>query len=230
MLKNKQGKVFPFERVQVKEFSRSLKDKLAGPKPGLEAQLAMITNPRPGHQLYHEVEDSSHKAGVLVLFYPWQGRLHLVLTRRTERVDYHKGQVSFPGGRQEKGETLEQTAKREAQEELGIDPESIRLLGRLTPLYVPPSNFCIYPVVAISKCRPNFRPYGLEVSEILEIPLDHLLDSQTIQREMRVLRGAEVEVPFYAFGKHKIWGATAMVLAELLEILSSLRGFVPGQS
>jgi 8-oxo-dGTP pyrophosphatase MutT (NUDIX family) len=229
-LKNKQEEVLPFKPMQVKEFSRSLEDRLAGPKPGLDAQLTMITEPRPGHQVYHEMEDSCHKAGVLVLLYLLQDRLHLVLTRRTEGVDYHKGQISFPGGRQEKGETLEQTAKREAQEELNIDPHSIRLLGRLTPLYIPPSNYCIYPVVAISECRPDFRPFRLEVAEVLEIPLDHFLDSRTIQREMRVLRGTEVEVPFYAFGKHKIWGATAMVLAELLEILGSLRGFVPERS
>lgn len=221
MLKNKQGNVFPFKRAQVKEFIRSLEDRLAGPKPGLEAQLAMITNPRPGHQVYHEMEDSCHKAGVLVLFYPRKGHLHLVLTRRTEQVDYHKGQISFPGGRQEKGETLEQTAKREAQEELNIDPDSIRLLGRLTPLYIPPSNYCIYPVVAISESRPDFRPYRLEVAEVLEIPLNYLFNPQNVRREKWTLRGTDAEIPFYAFGEHKIWGATAMVLAELLEILKS---------
>ncbi len=221
MLKNKQGKVLPFKSLQVNEFIQYLEEKLSRPKPGLKAQLTMITNPRPGHQVYHEVEDSCHKAGVLVLLYPREGSLHLVLTRRTERVDYHKGQISFPGGRQEKEETLEETAKREAQEELDIDPGVIRILGRLTPLYIPPSNYCIYPVVAVSESRPDFRPYRLEVAEVLEIPLDHFLDSYTVRREMRVVRGAHVEVPFYGFGEHKIWGATAMVLAELLEILSS---------
>jgi 8-oxo-dGTP pyrophosphatase MutT (NUDIX family) len=225
MIKNKQGRVFPFKRVLVNEFSQHLEEKLAGPKPGLEAQLAMITNPRPGHQVYNEMEDSCHKAGVLVLFYPWKGHLHLVLTRRTQRVDYHKGQVSFPGGRQERGETLEQTAKREAHEELDIDPDSIRLLGKLTPLYIPPSNYCIYPVVAVAESRPHFRPYHLEVAEVIEVPIDHLLNPQNVRREIWTLRGTEVEVPFYAYTGHKIWGATAMVLAELLKILSSLQGF-----
>lgn len=213
--------------MQVKEFMRSLENKLSGPKPGLKAQLTMITNPRPGNQVYQQVENSSYKAGVLVLLYPQKGRLHLVLTRRTEQVDYHKGQISFPGGRQEKRETLEQTAKREAQEELDIDPDSIRILGRLTPLYIPPSNYCIYPIVAISEGRPDFRPFRLEVAEVLEIPLDHLMDSHTVQREMRIIRGTEVEVPFYAFGEHKIWGATAMVLAELVEVLKREDQFFP---
>jgi 8-oxo-dGTP pyrophosphatase MutT (NUDIX family) len=230
MLKNKKFKMMSLKPAQLKEFMQILEHKLAGPKPGLEAQLTMVTKPRPGHQVYHEMEASGKKAGVLVLLYPREDRLNLILTRRTERVDYHKGQISFPGGRQEKGETLEQTAEREAHEELGIDPHSIHLLGRLTPLYIPPSNYCIYPVVAFSESRPNFRPFRLEVAEVLEVPLDLLLDSHTIQREKRRIRGIEIEVPFYACGEHKIWGATAMVLAELLKILSSLRGFVLEQS
>jgi 8-oxo-dGTP pyrophosphatase MutT (NUDIX family) len=200
----------------------SLEKKLAGSKPGLKAQLGMCPNPRPGHQFYYEVEDSCLKAGVLVLFYPREDRIHLVLTRRTDKVDFHKGQISFPGGRMETGEGLEQTALREAQEELEVDIDSIRILGMLTPLYIPPSNYCIYPVVALAESRPDFRPSHLEVAEVLEIPLDHLLSSQNVRSEMWNLRGTDVEVPFYAFGEHKIWGATAMVLAELVEMIKGL--------
>jgi 8-oxo-dGTP pyrophosphatase MutT (NUDIX family) len=210
------------------EFIRPLEEKLTGPKPGLIAQLAMTPNPRPGNQVYHEVEDSSLKAGVLILFYPREDKIHLVLTRRTDKVDFHKGQISFPGGRLEQGEGLEQAALREAEEELGVDPDVIRILGMLTPLYIPPSNYCIYPVVALTQSRPDFRPSQIEVAEILEIPLEHLLNPQNVLKEMWTIRGVEVEVPFYAFGKHKIWGATAMVLAELLEVirgLSSRSGF-----
>ena len=204
------------------EVMHSLEEKLSGPKPGLIAQLGMTPNPRPGHQVYYEVEDTSLKAGVLLLFYPREGKLHLVFTRRTKNVDFHKGQISFPGGRQETGEGLEQTALREAQEELEIDPNSIRILGMLTPLYIPPSNYCIYPVVGLAESRPDFLPAKLEVAEVLEIPLAHLLNPQNIRREIWNIRGSDVEVPFYAFGEHKIWGATAMVLAEFLEIIKGL--------
>ena len=110
----------------------------------------------------------------------------------------------------------------EAQEELGIDPASIRILVTLTPLYIPPSNYCIYPVVALTDISPDFLPSPLEVAEILEIPIDHLLDPRNIRQETWQFRGADVQVPFYAFGGHKIWGATAMVLAELLEILKGI--------
>lgn len=204
------------------ETLHSLEERLSGPKPGLIAQLGMTPNPRPGHQVYYEVEDTSLKASVLVLFYPREGKLHLVFTRRTDNVDFHKGQISFPGGRLEAGEGLEQAALREAQEELEVDSSSMRILGMLTPLYIPPSNYCIYPVVALTESRPDFRPSQIEVAEVLEIPLDHLLSPQNIRREMWAIRGVDVEVPFYAFGEHKIWGATAMVLAELLEMIKGL--------
>jgi len=200
----------------------TLEKELVGPKPGIKAQLGMSPNPRPGHQLYFEVEDTSNKAGVLVLLYPQEDRLHLVLTQRTDTVDFHKGQISFPGGRLESGEDLEQAALREAQEELEVDPESVQVLGMLTPLFIPPSNYCIYPVVAVTKNRPDFQPSPIEVAEILEVPLEHLLDPHNIRREIWSIRGSDVEVPFFSFGSHKIWGATAMVLAELLAILKEI--------
>ena len=198
-----------------------LKRIINGPLPGLEAQLGMAPEPRPGTRPYQEVESSSLQAGVLVLFYPKDGRLHLLLTRRTERVVTHRGQISFPGGTQHPGETIEETALRETAEELGLVPDAIVLLGRLTPLYIPPSNFCIYPVVAYLPERPGFRPQPEEVAEVLEIPVDHLLDSRTVRREAWAHDGRSYDVPFYAFGKHKIWGATAMVLAELLNLLAT---------
>lgn len=218
-LKHPKQEADPLGSMEVQDIIGSLKNKLAGPMPGLKAQMGMIPHPRPGNKAYFEVEDSSLKAGVLLLFYPSKGRLYLVLTRRTEQVDFHKGQISLPGGRQEPGESLEQAALREAQEELEIDPETIQILGRLTPLYIPPSNYCIYPVVALSERRPDFRPEAREVAEVLEIPVEHLLDPQNVHRERWIIRGVDVEVPFYSFKEHKIWGATAMVLAELVDIL-----------
>lgn len=198
----------------LQHFARALK----GPKPGLTAQLSMITYPRPGHKVYYEVQDSCLNAGVLILLYPWKDRLYLVLTQRTSRVDYHQSQISFPGGQQEKGESLDQTALREAYEELAVRPGSIRILGELTPLYVPPSNFCIYPIVATADKRPSFQPFAEEVAEVIEVPLDHLLDPKNIHKEVWTLGGTQLEVPFYLYRGHKIWGATAMVLAEFLEL------------
>jgi 8-oxo-dGTP pyrophosphatase MutT (NUDIX family) len=201
------------------EIIHSLEKRLKRPLPGLKAQMKMMTDPRPGNRVYDEVEDTSIKAGVLVLLYPWRKHLYLVLTRRTDRVDFHQAQISFPGGRQEEGETSEQTALREAHEEIDVPPVSMRILGRLTPLYIPPSNYCIYPIVATVNKRPDFKPSMHEVAEVIEVPLDHVLDPKNIRKEKWSIGKDEILVPFYSFKEHKIWGATAMVLAELVELV-----------
>jgi len=201
---------------------QSLEKALKEPKPGLDAQLKMMPHPRPGNQLYSEVEDSCLKAGVLILIYPRNDHLHLVFTRRTDRVDFHQAQISFPGGQQEQDESFKEAAVREAHEEVNISPDSIRILGELTPLYIPPSNYCVYPVVAFSNSRPDFRPSELEVEEVIEVPLDHLLNPENTRRETWNYKGRDIEVPFYSFKKDKIWGATAMILAELIELLKRL--------
>jgi 8-oxo-dGTP pyrophosphatase MutT (NUDIX family) len=205
-----------------RKFLLQMRERIDIEKPGLAAQLKMVPNPRPGNQVYTEVEDSCLKAGVLILLYPFQNKLHLVLTRRTEKLERHQAQISFPGGRQEPGETQEQAALRETYEELGIHSEAVHMIGHLTPLYIPPTNYCIYPFVAHMDIKPLFTPSPFEVAEILEIPLAHLLDPQTVRQELRNLHGLNVEVPFYYFEGHKIWGATAMVLAEFLEIIQTL--------
>jgi 8-oxo-dGTP pyrophosphatase MutT (NUDIX family) len=196
-----------------------LEKKLMGDKPGLNAQLKMTPRPRPGHLRYDEVEGSCTRAGVLVLLYPWNDSLFLVLTRRTEQMRHHQAQISFPGGRQESGEDLVQTALRETKEELGIQPDFPRLIGTLTPLYIPPSKTCIHPVVATLAQRPEFVRSPKEVEEVIEMPLAHLRDPINVHEEIWTLRGIPVRVPFYLFKGNKIWGATAMVLAELLELL-----------
>ena len=201
---------------------RSLEEALKGSKPGLEAQLKMITNPRPGNRTYTEVEDTCNKAGVLVLLYPVKNRLHLVFTRRTARVDIHQAQISFPGGRKEPEESFKEAALREAEEELNIVPSSVRIIGELTPLYIPPSNYCVYPVVAVTDKQPDFQPSPEEVEEVIEVPLDHLQNPQNIRREVWQYKGRDIEVPFFFFKGHKIWGATAMMLAELVELLKGL--------
>ncbi len=206
-------------------FFSNLKEILNKPLPGLTAQLNMVTDPRPGNQVYTEVQDSCKRAGVLVLLYLKDRRVFVVLTRRTDLVERHQSQISFPGGRQDEGESLEQTSLRETKEELGIQSAAIQILGKLTPLYIPPTNYCIYPVVAQMKGSPQFKPSPYEVAEVLEIPLDHLLDPQTLRREIWTLHGTQVEVPFFSFNDHKIWGATAMVLAEFVEITKNIKGW-----
>jgi len=191
---------------------------LAQPRPGLRAQLGM--SPRPRASI--TINAPARAGGVLLLLYPRDGRLHLVLTRRAEHLPSHKGQISLPGGARDPGESFEETALREAHEELDVEPASIQVLGRLTPLYISPSNYCIRPVVGYAPSRPDFRPDRAEVAEVLEVPLADLLDPSTVQEEDWNLRGFQVRVPFFAVKEHKVWGATAMVLAEFVELLRTV--------
>jgi 8-oxo-dGTP pyrophosphatase MutT (NUDIX family) len=146
--------------------------------------------------------------------------LHLVLTRRPEYPGAHSGQISLPGGRREAGESLQTTALREANEEIGLIPTSVEVIGELSPLYTPPSNFCIYPFIAFSATRPTFQPDAKEVAELIELPLT-LLFSPTIYKEeiWYFPDYGERRVPFFDIFGHQVWGATAMILNEFLTLL-----------
>lgn len=206
-----------------------LRNALTRPLPGLPVQMGMSPGPRPGTERILDPHLDCRRAGVLLLLYPSdiEASLHLVLTRRSNSVESHRGQISFPGGSMDPGEDAIAAARREAQEELAVDPGSLIVLGQLSPLYIPPSDFCIYPVVAYVPTRPAFVPSPHEVAEVLEVPLAHLLSPATRCEEVWDIRGAPVRVPYYAFGQHKIWGATAMVLCEFLALLTGAADGLP---
>ncbi len=198
---------------------------LRGPLPGLPAQMRMSPQPRPGAERILDPDLTCRHAGVLILLYPCPRpcavggeALCLVLTRRSGKVSNHQGQISFPGGSMEPGETAVAAALREAWEELRIPPTALEVIGELSPLYIPRSGFCVHPVVAYAPERPAFSPCAEEVAEVIEVPLAHLLDPLTRREETWLIHGEPVRVPFYAIGPHKVWGATAMVLAELLAL------------
>jgi 8-oxo-dGTP pyrophosphatase MutT (NUDIX family) len=199
-----------------------VRDALQRPLPGLAAQMHMAPLPRPGTIRISELDRDCRRAGVLVLLYPSDDELRLVLTRRTELLESHRGQISFPGGGLHAGESAHEAALRETEEELGVSPATLDLLGELTPLYIPPSDFCVYPFVAHAGERPNFVPNPQEVAEVIETPLSQLLDPATRREEIWKWRDAGRRVPFYAIGEHKVWGATAMILCELLTLIGDL--------
>ncbi len=179
-----------------------------------QAQLQMAPRPRSFYRP-QERAGKPHQGGVLILLYPNSDRLTFTLTRRTETLGNHRGQISLPGGRQELGETLAETALREANEELGVHLEHSQLVGRLASLYIPPSDFEIHPFVAYCPSRPDLVPAPAEVAELIEVPLDHLLDPAVYRNEEWIIRDLPVDVPYYLLGGHQVWGATAMVLSEM---------------
>ena len=163
-------------------------------------------------------------ASVLILLYPVDGVLTFVLMRRTEYEGVHSGQISLPGGKREDGETFEQTAIRETAEEVGVtDP--IQIIGTLTTIYVPPSDFEIHPFVGVLPARPIWKADPVEVAEIIEVPLHLLLDDGIKGTEDWIRYGKPFTVRFYRLGdrsEHKVWGATAIILSELETRLSSV--------
>jgi 8-oxo-dGTP pyrophosphatase MutT (NUDIX family) len=184
---------------------------------GFAAQRRMAPSSRPVGR-FESRPGEPRLGGVLMLLYCVNDEVMLVLIRRPDYNGVHSGQVSCPGGRHEPPESLETTALRETYEEVGIRPEEVVVLGQLTTLYIPPSDFEVHPFVGyFSAGRPAFVPDSREVAEIIEVSLADLLDPATRVEEVWELRGVEVLVPFYQISGQKVWGATAMMLSELVE-------------
>jgi 8-oxo-dGTP pyrophosphatase MutT (NUDIX family) len=205
--------------VVLDTIERALRHRLAGSLPGIEAQLRFApTPPRPGWDPRHLPEDA-RLAAALLLLYPREHDVAVPLTVRASGLTRHAGQISLPGGAIDEGETLVDAALREASEEIGVVPASVRVLGELTPVHVLVSGFTLHPVVGVTNQRPVFTAAPGEVDEILEISLNHLRDASRIRRGTRVREGIAVEYPYFDLLGHQVWGATAMVLGEFICLL-----------
>lgn len=199
----------------------TLQDRLRGPLPGQTAQFRMA------HAIRQQVPpppSSAKIASVLALFYPKNERWHLVLIERVSHNpnDRHGGQISFPGGRREPQDPdLAYTAIRETEEEVGVQGKDVELIGALTELYIPVSNFLVHPFVGRIDYRPNFRPQETEVAGILEIPFEEFTKPESLRyKDMTVGAGLKLSnVPYYHIQDRVVWGATAMMLSELLEVM-----------
>ena len=192
---------------------------LSGDLPGYAAQEVM------GHALrqeYSAAPPTARAASVLALIYPIRGELHLLFIQRTSPPgDRHGGQISFPGGSADPGdESAAETALREAEEEVGIDPKRVELLGELTPLYIPVSNFLVNPFVGYLPERPAFTLQISEVARVLELPLAGFFGEGVVtRRDKKLYNGLLLrDVPHWLVSGEAIWGATAMMVGELIAI------------
>jgi 8-oxo-dGTP pyrophosphatase MutT (NUDIX family) len=202
-------------------FIKSLERNLGAPLPGRGAQFKMAHVVRKTE--YH-IPDNVREAGVLALFYPRNSDWHLVFIERvsTNKRDRHSGQISFPGGKHEhEDENLAATAVREAEEEVGVKAEDIKILGELTDLFIPVSNFMVNPFVGFLEYTPQFVPQLTEVQQVLEVPFAHFLKPSTIQKTQLKLSNNMVlnNVPYYNIDGKVLWGATAMMMSELTEVI-----------
>jgi 8-oxo-dGTP pyrophosphatase MutT (NUDIX family) len=208
--------------VQFSGLIAGIKKKMADPLPGIPSQLKMATIGRLMRDGKMVVPPDARKGSVLALFYPFNDHTCLVFIKRTEYPGVHSGQISFPGGGWEAGDQdMVATALREAEEEIGVDRNLVIPLGKLTDLFIPPSNFLVTPVVGYINERPDFRADPDEVDQILEISLDDLLNEENRQeREITIFPAIQLKVPCFYIDGNIIWGATAMMLSELMDVIN----------
>lgn len=204
-----------------------LRERLQQPLPGLDAQMEMAP-PIRGRDI--EIPDNARKSAVLFPLYPHKDRLHLAFMRRAEDGRVHGGQVSLPGGKHEPEDPdFTFTALRETEEEIGISPTDINVLGALSPIYIPPSNFLVYPTVGFMPQRPIFNLNPTEVAGIIEVEVGQLLQEHIIDRhKVDVFGGMMIEAPGYTVNENAlIWGGTAMMIAELVAIIREINMHSP---
>lgn len=201
-----------------------LHDALKSKLPDGEAHRKMLPAGRRLKLSDHE-RSSVKLSSVLVLLFPEGEKLYVCLMKRPNTMKHHPGQISFPGGKVEKEDTsAEMTALREAREEVGIDPGSVEILGKLSDLYVEVSRFSIQPFLAWTNKKPDFRINSEEVEALILFPLSDFVACETIsETPVQTLSGV-LQVRYYPYNGEIIWGATAMILSELIEILKKHKG------
>ncbi len=210
------------ENLKYRKKINRLKDRLQTQLPGKQAHQKMLARVT---DIPSQIPSDARASAVLSLIFPQEDELYLLLIKRTEDGSVHSGQISFPGGRQEPEDTdLRATALREAQEEVGIISSEVDILGGLTHLYIPVSNFLVYPFVAFAEKRPEYRLSTKEVAHVIEVPVREFL-SENHKKTVRIASAADKtfvrKVNAYELSDGSvIWGATAMILSELEEIMT----------
>ncbi len=200
-------------------FIEILQKQLQEPLPGVVSHAKMA----PSNRLENELKpnDRTRRSAVLILFYPHQNQVYLPLILRPKYDGVHAGQMAFPGGRYETiDRDLVQTALREAQEEIGIKAADVVVLGQLSEIYIPPSNFLALPVVGFLPYRPDYYPDSREVETVFEVNINEMNDEKIIGTMTMNVRNVEITAPYYDIQSNKIWGATAVMISELLDVVA----------
>lgn len=186
--------------------------------PGWEAQKLLSPGYNPEYRI---AKPGAKQASVMALISNYNEKAHLSFIKRASHYekDKHKGQISFPGGQIENGETKEEAVIREVEEEIGIKSDQYEILGELSSLYIFVSNFLVYPYVAFANGELNFNIDLTEVEEVIQWPIETLLKG-TKKKDIDIRNGTIKNVPYYPIGEETLWGATSMMTSELLSMLS----------
>jgi 8-oxo-dGTP pyrophosphatase MutT (NUDIX family) len=206
-----------------KSFIGKIKKSLSSDLPGLEAQYLMAPYKRLSTHAYLNMPNIEPRKGcVLILLYQMEGEICTVLTKRNEYKGAHSGQISFPGGKfDDSDKELAYTAIRETKEEIGISPKDIQLIGELTHLYIPVSNFLVYPFVGYIDSYPQFILNEREVAELIPVKLKTLVAASKNAGTKKIQTSSDliITAPYYDIHGHHIWGATAMIISEFVAVI-----------
>ena len=189
--------------------------------PGVQAHHRVMSYIRMTPDEALATGKNPRQSAVLILLFPENDGWHFVLTRRKKYEGVHSNQISLPGGKFEVNDVdLQRTALRETQEEIGVNASSIAVIGKLTPLYIPPSNFIVHPYVGYVDVKPDFIEEEKEVEEIVLEQVSRLLEEDVVKKtKVKVGQNLTMQVPYFDLKGHVVWGATAMVLSEFREII-----------
>ena len=204
--------------MELNKLSQKLQNSLESNLPGKNEQYRMLVKAKQPY-IFDKTEEDAIQSAVLLLIYEENGNICFMLTERTQTVEHHRGQISLPGGAQEPDENLSDTALRETEEELGILVDNIKILGALTPLFVSITGFMIYPFIGVITVPLNVIPEPSEVAAVFSVNMNDLINDTNMKTESRILRGYDVDIPYFSLSGHKVWGATAMILSEFKAIL-----------
>ncbi len=198
----------------------SLQAALSKSLPGTDVQWEMASSDRMIRNYPRKKKSDSKLAAVLILLYPVKEKLYTLFIQRPVYDGVHSGQISFPGGKMEESDKdITDTAIRESCEEIGLCREDLRVLGFLSPLFIPVSNIEVSPLVAFCNERPDFSPDRKEVVSIIEARLEDFFHDEIVKEKPMVIRNEALDVKYFDFKGHIIWGATAMILHELLMLM-----------
>ena len=199
------------------QFINQLKLQLDQPLPGKDAQSIMMIEPKP---IFNNTNTKNVKlSAVLILLFFENDDWNFFLTKRSQNVNNHKGQISLPGGVHEENESLQETAIRETEEEIGIPSEDIQLIGSLSPFYVPVSNFKISPFVGWMEKKPQVKAFDREVEKVFSISINKFILESTQKIKYDKLNGEMVKIPYFDIDNEMVWGATSIILSEFKNII-----------
>ncbi len=203
------------------DFIKKSKGLLEMPLPGEIAHNRMEPVTRQDFPIAIPDLSKVRKGGVMIVMFPQDNRIFFPLIQRSVYNGVHSGQVSFPGGKYEDNDgSILNTALRETEEETGICCSEIKVIGKLSQIYIPPSNFLVQPFVGYLENKPLFTPDPDEVSELITVSIDELTDASVVQEKEISVRNIIVKVPCYFVRKKVVWGATSKILSEFVEIIS----------